>query len=80
MSKSGSIEKKGATGSSPGQSKTVSQEILKGMQASFQDMITPLSAGLSILTEQMKVLNDKMDGVQQQLLENQKQILDIMSF
>lgn len=83
MSRSGSIEKKGAPSGSPGQGKSattaISQEILKGLHVSFQE-ITPLSVGLSALTEQMKGLNDKMDGVQQQLLENQKQIMEMMDF
>lgn len=55
MSRSESLEKKGSASSSPGQSKSantaLSQEILKGLQISFQEMITPLSVGLSVLTE-----------------------------
>lgn len=42
-------------------------------------MITPLNAGLTALTKQMKGINEKIDGVHQ-LQENQKQILEIMNF
>lgn len=84
MSRSGSMEKKGTSSSSPGQGKSattfISQEVLKGLQASFQEMITPLSSGLVALTEQIRGLNDKIDNVQQQMLENQKQIMDMVNF
>lgn len=62
MMRSGSIEKKGASNSSTGQNKSVatamSQEMVKGLQLSFEEMITPLSAGLAMLTEQIKGLNE----------------------
>lgn len=53
----------------------MSQEMVKGLQISFQELITQLNAGLSMLMEQIKGLNDKIDNIQQQLQDNQKQII-----
>lgn len=37
----------------------LNQEIIKGLQVSFQDMLAPLSMDLSTLTEKIKILFEK---------------------
>lgn len=55
MSRSSSLEKKNTPGSSPSQGKqtlaTLNQESIKNIQVSLQEMLTPLSANITILTD-----------------------------
>lgn len=84
MSRSGSIKKKVSSATPPNTSKQgpigTSQEVFKGLQTSFHEMLVLLSTSLSFLTDQIKGLYDKMDGIQKQLTDNQKEMIDMMHF
>lgn len=63
-------KKKGASTSPPSQGMTsviLNQEGIKGLQASLQELLAPLNLGMTTLTEQMKVINEKIENNQQQL-------------